>query len=759
VPEDLDRLILKCLEKDKTKRYQSAEEVLSDLAKIEKGLPTTERLIVSRKPATSRQVTVTFGLKKALIPAVIIAGVIITALVLWLVWPEKAQAKQSIAVINFRNQTGDKAYDYLQEAIPNLLITSLEQSKYLSVMTWERMRDVLKQAGHRDAEIIDSDMGFELCRRDGVDNIVLGSFIKAGDMFATDVKVHDVRTKALLKSASSRGQGVGSILERQIGELSKEIAKGVGLSSRKAESSQARITELTTSSMEAFQYFLKAEEQFDKLYYDEAKHLYEKAIALDPEFAIAYLGLAYAANGLQNSGERDRAYERAYALSGKASEKERLYIEANYAGVIEKNRQKQLAILQELVRKYPKEKLAHHQLGQFYRGQNRFQEAVGEFEKAVGLDPGYGLALNQMAYSMADLGDLEKAVEIFGKYAALYPDDANPVDSMAEMYFRMGKLDEAIKKYQEALTVKPDFFASAAGLAYVHALKEEYGEAMKWIDQFVSIAPSSQLKGQGYFYRTFLNFWCGRFERALVEADQLMTMANAAGEKDGAAATGMFKGWILYEQGEPELSRPFYKQWYDLNVLNPLGRQSARALYDFYDGYVDLATGRLDEAKKKLAGFQSVLANPGNLPQPQVFRYLGGQFEGELLLRLGAIEEAVAVLEKVPSRGGPPASQYIVPFYVQPFPLDALARALKAKGDIDAAISEYERLTTFDPSRPERNWIHPKNHLRLAELYEQKGLKSRAIDSYKKFLEIWKDADPEIPEVIEAKKRLAALQG
>jgi serine/threonine protein kinase/Tfp pilus assembly protein PilF len=759
VPEDLDRLILKCLEKDKTKRYQNAEEVAADLTKIEKGLPTTERLIVPKKPLTSKQVTVTFALKKALIPGAVIVGVIITAIALWLFWPQKAQSKHSIAVINFRNQTGEKAYDYLQEAIPNLLITSLEQSKYLSVMTWERMRDVLKQAGHPDIGIIDSDLGFELCRRDGVDNIVIGSFIKAGDMFATDVKVHDVRTKALLKSASSQGQGVGSILERQIGELSKEIARGVGLSRRKVEASEVQIADLTTSSMEAYQYFLEAQKQFDKLYYDEARKLYEKAIELDPEFAMAYVGLAGSATGLGNSRERDQAYERANALSGKTSEKERLYIEANYAGVIEKNRAKQLATLQELVRKYPKEKFAHHQLGQYYRGQNQFQEAVKEYEKAVELDPGFGLALNQMAYSEADLGDLEKAVEIFRKYAALYPEDANPVDSMAEMFFRMGRLDEAISKYKEALKVKPDFFSSFAGLAYVYGLKEDYDEAMNWFEQYIAIAPSAQLKGQGYFYRTILNFWCGRYEQAAAEADQLMTMANAQGEKEGALTTGLLKAWILIEQGHPELSRPLCRQWYDFEVLDPLAKDSALAFYDFYDGYVDMVTGRLDEAGKKLAGFKSVLQNIENPPLPQVYRYLGGQFEGELLLRLGSVDKSIAVLEKAPSLGGPPATWNIVPLYVQPFAMDALARAYRAKGDIDKAITEYEKLTTFNPSRPERNWIHPKYHVRLAELYEQKGLKDRAIDSYRKFLKIWKNADPEIAEVVEAKKRLAALQG
>jgi tetratricopeptide (TPR) repeat protein/tRNA A-37 threonylcarbamoyl transferase component Bud32 len=758
IPEDLDRLILKCLEKDKTKRFQNAADVLAELVKIEKALPSTERVIVSKKPLTSRQVTVTFGLKKAVIPAAVVVAVIITAIVLWLVWPEKAQAKHSIAVINFRNQTGDKAYDYLQEAIPNLLITSLEQSKYLSVMTWERMRDLLKQAGEGDAGIIDSDLGFELCRRDGVDNIVLGSFIKAGDTFATDVKVHDVRTKALLKSASSQGQGVSSILEKQIGELSKEIARAVGLSGRKVEVSQASIADLTTSSMEAYEYYLKAQDQFDKLYYDEARKLYEKAIDLDPGFAIAYVGLAYAANGLGDSKERDRAFERANALSGKTSEKERLYIEENYAGVIKKDPAKQLSILQELVQKYPKEKLAHYMLGQYYRDQQQLQEAVEEFGKAVELDPSYGLALNQMAYSVADLGDLERAVEIFGKYASLFPGDANPVDSMAEMYFRMGRLDEAILKYQEALKIKPDFFGSAASLAYVYALKEDYDEAMNWIDRYIAIAPSPQLRGIGYFYRTFLNLWCGRYTEAAAETDLLKTGAEAVAGKEGAAAMGLLKAWVLFEQGHFDLTRPLYKQWYDVNLLNPLAKDSALALYDFYDGFVDMATGRLDEAKNKLASFKAVLPNIGNFPIPRVAPYLCGQFEGELLLRLGSVDKAIAVLEKAPSLGAPPAMRLIVPLYVQPFPMDALARAHRAKGDIDRAITEYEKLATFDPARPERTWINPKYHFRLAQLYKIRSMREQAIGQYKKFLDLWKNADPDNPELAEAKKALAELQ-
>ena len=122
-------------------------------------------------------------------------------------------------LISFENQTGNSAYDYLQDAIPNLLIASLEQSPYLQVTTWERLYDLLKQTGKENIQIIDKETGFEICSLDGIDAIVLGSFVKAGDMFATDVKVLDVTTKNILKSARSQGTGVESILKQQIDEL------------------------------------------------------------------------------------------------------------------------------------------------------------------------------------------------------------------------------------------------------------------------------------------------------------------------------------------------------------------------------------------------------------------------------------------------------------------------------------------------------------------------------------------------------------
>ena len=120
------------------------------------------------------------------------------------------------------------SYDNYRMVIPDLLITKLEQSKYLRVATWERLRDLLKQVGKGDIELIDKDAGFEACLKGGINTIVTGSFTRAGSLFVTDVKVLDVRTKESIASKKAEGKGVESILRSQIDELGGGIAQGRG---------------------------------------------------------------------------------------------------------------------------------------------------------------------------------------------------------------------------------------------------------------------------------------------------------------------------------------------------------------------------------------------------------------------------------------------------------------------------------------------------------------------------------------------------
>jgi serine/threonine protein kinase/tetratricopeptide (TPR) repeat protein len=762
IPEDLDRLILKCLEKDPRRRYQTAEELGAELEKIAKRIPTTERILPRRKPSTARSIFLPPGLKKAVVPAVLLAIAAVAAagwfFLLKKGGPASPSHRHSVAVMTFENQTGDRSYDYLGKAIPNLLITSLEQSPDLSVVTWERMRDLLKQMGRDESETIDADLGFELCRKEGVGSIVLGSFVKAGDVFATDVKVLDVATKRLLKSGGSKGDGLRSILDRQIGDLSREISKGVGLSDREFPAGKVPIAEKTTSSMEAYNLFLKGRDEYEKFYYDDARKSLGQAVALDPEFAVAYLVLARVNGALTDIQGQNNAYERAMALSAKATEKDRLYIQAAYAGAVEMDQKKRLELLRRLLDAYPKEKDAHYELATFLRNEGRLQEAVAEYDRALALDPNYGYALNQIAYSYADMGDYGKAIASFERYAALYPGDANPLDSMAETYFRMGDLDRAAAAYSKAIAVKPDFYSSYAGLAYVAALREDYPGALGWLDQFIATAPSPGLKGTGHYNKSLLLYWTGQYGRAEAELRKVADLNAASGLPQGKSGIELGMGWIAEARGEFEPGRKHLKSCFDSSTKAP-GKASpgTRAYYLFFLGILDIEAGSLDAARAELKEIDALLPQTEAHGKDQL-AYYREHLKGEVLLAEGAADKAAVVLQKLPPIGKPPTIPGILPFYSTPFLKDALARAYLAQGALDKAVAEYVRLMTLDPGKDDRSLINPRYHYRLAKIFERNGLAAKALEQYRRFLVLWKDADRDHPDYVDAVKRLAALE-
>jgi len=765
IPEDLSSLILKCMEKEKDNRYQGAGEVRAELELIEKGIPTTERKVPPRKPITSKEITVSFNLRKLFIPAIVLVAAVVALIVIWQVLRPKEPAaapkiENSIAVISFENQTGDEAYDYLQKAIPNLLITSLEQTGGLYVMTWERMHDLLAQVGKKDVENVDWELGFKLCRMEGIETIVRGSFIKMGNMYATDVKVLDVESKKLLKSAGSRGEGPDSILKTQIDELSDEIFEWIAAAKPQIEPLEIPIADVTTASMEAYKYFMSGVENFQRFYYEDARKNLEKAVEIDPNFATAYFHLSSAYDTLLNSDARDRAIEKAKSLSQKATDKERLFIESRYAQYIERDIGKAGNILKQITEKYPREKMAHYYLGIFFRRAGNYKGAIENHLKVLELDPEFGESHNDLGYAFIALEDYEKAVGHFKEYMALNPGDANPHDSLAEAYLLMGRLDEAISHFKEAVKLKPEFEISYFKLGYIYALKEDTAEAMRWFDKYIEMATSPGIRVFGYLFKGFYLHWLGRTEKAFIELHRAEELAQETGSDAGKISLMLTKAVIHLDRGEFELARENNEGWVGMvEKIQPVLAPAYKARFHLLSGLIDLKEEKLDSAKSQLAAVKKhFFLSPSQRERITLSLNI---LEAEIELAEGNFDKALAVLDETSlARSSPPALQYVVDVigYNSPSLKDVLARAYQQKGDLDKAIAEYERLITFDPNTRARYLVHPLYHYRLAKLYEERGWKGKALDQYEKFLDLWKDADAGTAEVEDATKRLTALK-
>ncbi len=766
IPEDLSRVILKCLEKEKDARYQSAVEVSSALDGIHHGLPTTEKTTPKSRTFTSREITVTFGIKKLLLPALLVLALIVAVVIILQLNPgEKIVAapkiENSIAVISFKNQTGDEAYDYLQEAIPNLLITSLEQAGSGYVMTWERMFDLLKQLDKGEVEAVDRNLGFKVCLMEGVESIVIGSFVKAGDMFATDIKILDVDTKKLLSSASSRGEGEGSIIKTQIDELSREIAESIGITKSGAEHSLRRISDVTTSSIEAYDYFLKGREANSKLYYDEARTYFEKAVEHDPEFATAYFYLANANSWLGNTKARSEAYEKAKEYLHKTSGKERLYLEARIAAFFEGKPDKYVEILKQIIKEYPREKGAYHSLGFYYTGRGKYDPAIEEYNKALALDPNNGFFLNSLGYAYKYKGDYQKAIECYKKYASLSPDEANPHDSLGEIYYDMGRIDEAIAQFREAVDINQDFHLAHNRIAYLYALKEDYKSAWEWIEKGLAVAQSPGPKVESLVLAAFIQYWLGRYEDSVQKLTEAGDTSNTVENYSGKSLSDYMIWWINYESGQPELIRRHYETWFNFYEENIPNRISVflKAQYAILLGLAELKIGQIDTARSRLDDAKSHQPRLDKPDPGSALGYLYCLLQGEIALAEDQPQRVFEIFEKwKPDEGPDLRSMQIIRQNIPYVNRDISGRAYQQQGELDKAVEEYERLTNFDPQNPVRKLIHPRYYYHLARLYEQKGWRGKAIESYDKFLELWKNADPGIADVEDARDRLKALQ-
>lgn len=696
----------------------------------------------------------------------VIAGIGIISLGAWKISVKGDHAlrkRKTIAVSHFENLTGDPVYDNLSKIIPNLVITKIENTALFEVTTWERMYDLCAQMGKRDVGFIDPELGLDICRMDDVGILVTGSFAKAGDTVLTELKLLDVSNRKLVKSASAQGHGIESVLNSQINDLCLEIIRWAENEYRLVGLPPGLVSEVTTNSLRAYDHYLLGKSAFQRLQLEDARVNLEKATELDATFAAAYRLLAQVYNSMDEPGSRDACLKKANNTLAKASDREKRLIEFAVAHYLEDDLKKGIRILEQAVTPYPKEKEFHFWLGWSYQFSD-LPKAVEALKEAVRLDPEYSQAWNQLGFTQALLARYDEAEESLRRYVELSPREPNAWDTLGWIHFLSGKPDEAIACLNKALQLKADFHYALELRAYIDGYLERYDEAMACIDRWIESTSSPGLKAQALLWKGFYCFWLGSLERSLDYLERARDLAEAVSANESVCDITWLMANVSLEAGRFESARLSMTKWYEKAALFGLRSKDVMgALRDYMDGMIDLRQGNIELARARSASIETVVHNVGGRSSVYVIPHLkglGNYLATEVLLAEKAHKKAMSS-KKFKNPWGP-NWYYVTVFslrYNEPFIQDSIARAYRGMGDLDKAIAEYERMVRPGPKDRDLRLINPKLYYRLALLHEERGDKPEAIAEYERFLELWKDADPGLSEVEDAKDRLARLTG
>jgi serine/threonine protein kinase/tetratricopeptide (TPR) repeat protein len=479
VPDDLNSVIMKCLAKEREPRYQSAEELRSELGKIEKGIPTTGREIPKRKPLTSKEITVTFGLKKLLVPALIFIAIVIIGVVIWQLLLEKDAAprspgKPAIAVLPFVDLSPQKNQEYLCDGMTSEIITKLSGLQGWKVMnTASVMR-------FKNTEKDVKDIGQEL----DVATILYGSVRK---------EENDIRIDVQLVNAEDRFQLWSETYEQKLervfaiqSDVAEKIAQALKMKLTPEEKKQ--IQKRSTENLEAYNLYLKGRFFWNKKTregYDKSIEYFQQAIEKDPGYAIAYAGLAdsYLSYAFSGYTSRKAVMPKAKAAAMSALEIDNTLSEAHaslafvkvlndwdwYGGE---------SGLKQAIKLNPGYATAHYYYSWLLTMLGRHDEAIVEGKRAQELDP-LSIAINVSygrRYYYARLYD--KAIEEYRKVLELDPNAKEAHWALGFPYVQKGMYEEAIEEFRKGIEVRRDW-----SLGYAFGVAGKRDEALEVLNQ------------------------------------------------------------------------------------------------------------------------------------------------------------------------------------------------------------------------------------------------------------------------------------
>ena len=696
VPTDLERIVNKCLEKDRNLRYQHASEIRTDLQRLKRDTDSGRAIPTASASAVAKR-------WKMIVPTVVAALAASVFGYFYLHRAPKLTEQDTITLADFTNTTGDPVFD---GTLRQGMSVALEQSPFLSLIPEERIQQTLRLMGKPADTRLTPEIAREICERTASAAVLDGSIASLGSQYVLGLRAKDCRTGSMLAEDQVQAAKKEDVLNA-LSQIAIKFRTRVGESLTTIKQHNTPLVEATTTSLEALKAYSTAVQVAHSRVGIGAVPLFKRAIEIDPKFALAYahLGLFYSSIG--ESVLSLESTTKAYQLRDRASDWEKFFITSMYDRQVTGNLEKEHQTLELWAQTYPRDRDAHGLLSGFgSQGLGKYEQSIEEAQKAISIDPELTPAYVNSGFSFFYLDR---------------PEDAeNAIHEAAE--HKLDAPELMVLRYYVAF-LKGD----TAGMDRAVALSRGNRGADDWITHSEALVLAR----------------AGRLQLARETSQRAADLARQAGLQERAAVYQAGVGvWEAFFGDAAAAKR---------NATAALGLSKGRDVA-YAAGFAMALAGEPSHAQVLAGDLEKRFPEDTSV----TFNYIP-TLRALFALNRGEAAKAIELLQKAVPYELAVCSIDFNFFFGQFYPIYVRGEAYLATHQGAAAAAEFQKildhrgLSFGDP-------VGAMASLQLARAYAMSEDMTKTRSAYQDFLTLWKDADPDIPVLKQAKAEYARLQ-